>query len=104
MKTMNIVELNKVADKILKEVSTNINTSQILYLASQAPNYEIEETIGWPYEVADYQPGAVWYGVPRNLEKQVSELHKYLFDKEDYVVSNTVKTISDTLIRQTGIK
>lgn len=104
MKKMNITQLNKLADTVLEQVSTNIETKQILYLITQAASYEVEETVGWPYEVADYEPQDIWYGVPRNLEKQVVKLHEYLFEKEDYQVSSTVKNISDKMIRQTGIK
>ena len=101
---MKISELNNLANTILKEVSTNVNTAQVLYLASQAGAYEIEETRGWPGDVASYQPNGVWYGVPRNLEKEVKELHKFLFDEEDYEVSPAAKAISDKLIKKTGIK
>lgn len=104
VKTMKLTDLNNLANKVLKQVSTNVTTKQILYLASQVGNYEIEETKGWPIDVADYQPNGVWYGVPRNLEKQVTLLHEYLFDEEEYQVSTTVKEISDKLIKQTGIK
>ncbi len=104
IKTMKISELNNLANTILKEVSTNINTYQVLYLASQAGAYEIEETKGWPGEVADYQPNGIWYGVPRNLEKEVKELHEFLFDEENYEVSSNVKSISNALIKKTGIK
>lgn len=104
IKTMKLGELNNLANKVMKQVSTNMNTTQILYLASQAGSYEIDGTAGWPYEVADYQPNGVWYGVPRNLEEQVVKLHAYLFDEEDYQVSPTVKSISDTLIKKTGIR
>ena len=101
---MKISELNNLANTVLKQVSTNVSTTEIIYLASQAANYEIEDTKGWPFEVADYQPNGVWYGVPRNLEKQVTQLHQYLFEEEEYQVSQTVKAISDKMIRQTGIK
>lgn len=104
MKKMNITQLNKLADTVLEKVSTNIETKQILYLITQAASYEVEETVGWPYEVADYEPQDIWYGVPRNLEKQVVKLHEYLFEKENYQVSSAVKNISDKMIRQTGIK
>lgn len=103
-KTMKLTDLNNLATKVLKQVSTNVDTKEILYLASQAGNYQIEETKGWPFEVADYQPAGVWYGVPKNLEKQVVGLHEYLFEDEEYQVSETVKAISDKMIRQTGIK
>jgi len=103
MKKMNIGQLNDVASTVLKRVSTNVSNGQILYLLSQAASYEIEDTTGWPYDVEDYQPAKIWYGVPGNLESEVVALHKFLFDREDYEVSQTVKTISDTLIKKTGI-
>lgn len=103
IKTMNLFELNNLADVVLDEVSTNISTTQIIGLLSQVANYEIEDTVGWP-ETKGYQPADVWYGAPVNLEKQVQELHKFLFDEEDYQVSSTVKSISDTIIKKTGYK
>ena len=104
VKKMNLAQLKSLADTVLKQVSTNIKTSQIISLAASASSYEIEATEGWPFEVADYKPNGVWYGVPKNLEKQVTELHNFLFDKEEYVPSENVKAISDKLIKQTGIK
>lgn len=104
IKTMNITKLNALADKILPQVSTNVNISQMLYLMTQASAYEIEETKGWPFEKADYQPAGVYYTVPKNLEKQVIELHEFLFDKEEYQVSTSLKAISDKMIKKTGIK
>lgn len=104
VKKMNLVQLNNLANTILPEVSTNIQTGQIIGLLTQIASYDIEETTGWPYDTKGYQPADVWYGAPVNLEKQVKKLHEFLFDEEDYEVSNTVKTISDTLIKKTGYK
>lgn len=103
-KKMNIAQLNKVADAVLKQVSTNISGTQVLGLLSQVASYDVEETIGWPYDIKAYQPKDVWYGAPVNLEKQVKQLHEFLFDEEDYEVSSTVKTISNELIKATGYK
>lgn len=103
-KTMNLIELKKVADTILKQVSTNISTGQIISLATVASSYEIEDTKGWPFDVADYWKDEVWYGPPKNLENQVVMLHEFLFNKDDYQVSSTVKAISDKMIRETGIR
>ena len=101
---MSIGELTNLANTVLGKVSTNLSKTEILYLISQAASYEIEETKGWPFEVADYQPADVWYGVPKNLEMQVTSLHQFLFDKEEYVPSTSVKSISDAIIKKTGIK
>ena len=104
VKKMNLAQLKSLADTVLKQVSTNITTSQIISLAASAGSYEIEETKGWPFEVADYKLNGVWYGPPRNLEKQVIELHEFLFPEEEYEPSENVRAISDKLIKQTGIK
>ena len=104
VKKMNVVQLNNIAGKVLDEVSTNIPTNQILGLLPQVASYDIEETTGWPGDVRGYQPAKVWYGAPVNLEKQVIDLHKFLFDDEEYVPSQAVKTISNTLIKETGYK
>ncbi len=101
---MSISELTSLANTVLGKVSTNLNKTEILYLISQAAGYEIEETKGWPFEVADYKPADVWYGAPKNLELQVTQLHQFLFDREEYIPSESVKAISDAMIKQTGIK
>ena len=106
VKKMNLVQLNNVATRILEEVSTNISANEILGLLSQVASYEIEEATGWPFEggIRGYQPDKVWYGAPVNLENQVKLLHEFLFDEEDYEVSESVKKISDDLIKKTGYK
>jgi len=106
VKKMNIGQLNKIADVVLKEISTNISSTQILGLLAQVASYDIEDNTGWPFDggIKGYQPGKVWYGAPVNLEKQVQLLHEFLFDKEDYQVSSTVKSISNSLIKETGYK
>ncbi len=106
VKKMNIAQLNKLADTVLREISTNIESGQLLSLLSQVGSYEVDienDTMGWP-ETKGWQPGDVWYGVPKNLEEQVQALHAFLFNDEEYEVSSTVKNISNTLINKTGIK
>lgn len=107
IKTTSLSNLNKMADKVLSQISTNIEKKQILYLLTQAASYQVEETVGWPYEVGDYwvyEPVKIWYGAPINLEKKVIKLHEYLFDEVDYQVSPTVKEISQKIIKETGLK
>ena len=103
VKTMNLGQINNLADAVLSKMSTNVDIKQMLSLASQASKYEVEETIGWPYDVGDYWENKVWYGPPKNLELQVQRLHKFLFEDEKYEPSTTVKTISSALIKKTGL-
>lgn len=106
VKKMNLLQLNNLATKVLDEVSTNIPSTEILGLLSQVASYDIEEATGWPFEggIRGYQPDAVWYGAPVNLENQVKLLHKFLFNEEEYEVSESVKKISNDLIKKTGYK
>ena len=104
-KKASLGELNSLLDTVLGEVSTNLSKKDIASLMSRALSYEIEDTIGWPYEVGDYKDSAgVWYGPPKNLADQVTRLHQFLFEDEEYVPSSSVQTISDAIIKRTGVK
>lgn len=100
-KTKSIAELNSLADTILPHVSTNVTKSEIVSLLPQIFSYNVTDSIGWPYVVRAYTT-PTWYGAPVTLEENVKRLHQELFDEEDYEVSDTVKAISDKIIKRTG--
>ena len=43
-----------------------------------------------------------WYGIPVTLESNVIQLHKEAFGESDYIPSEDVKSISDSIIKKTG--
>lgn len=100
-KTLNIGQLNKLADEILPRVSKNIENNDIIALIPSALSFDITESLGWPYNVKGITTTA-WYGVPVTLESNVIRLHKELFGQEDYKVSETVKEMNDAIIKKTG--
>lgn len=100
-KTLNIGQLNKLADEILPRVSKNIENNDIIALIPSALSFDITERLGWPYNVKGISTTA-WYGVPVTLESNVIRLHKELFGQEDYKVSETVKEMNDAIIKKTG--
>lgn len=100
-KSLNVMELNKLADIIFPHVSTNINKNEIINLLPKIINYSVTENFGWPYTMEAYV-GKAWYGAPVTLERNVIELHKQLFNEEDYTPSDTVKQISQDIINVTG--
>lgn len=100
-KTLNIGQLNKLADEILPRVSKNIENNDIIALIPSALSFDITESLGWPYNVKGISTTA-WYGVPVTLESNVIRLHKELFGQEDYKVSETVKEMNDAIIKKTG--
>lgn len=100
-KTLNIGQLNKLADEILPRVSKNIENNDIIALIPSALSFDITESLGWPYNVKGITTTA-WYGVPVTLESNVIRLHKELFGQEDYKVSETVKEMNAAIIKKTG--
>ena len=101
-KTMDIGTLNKLIDKTLPQLQTNISSGEILKLASQMPSYNIVDNVGWPYETKGKTLDA-WYGVPVTLETNVVKLHQELFEQSDYIVPESIKEISNKIINKTGL-
>lgn len=63
--------------------------------------YKVTESIGWPYDTKGKTMDR-WYGIPITLESNVQQLHKEAFGETDYTPSDTVKTISESIIKKTG--
>ena len=104
VKKMSISEMNKFVDKILPELHTNIQKNEITELMKKVTSIEIRERIGWPDGVTGKIIDKIWYGIPNNLEDCVEKLHKEMFEEDEYEVSETVKNISNTIIKKTGVK
>lgn len=100
-KTLNVGQLNKLVDTILPRVSTNISGTEIIGLVPSIASYNITDSIGWPYETRGKTIDR-WYGIPVTLESNVEKLHKEIFGQSDYVVSDTIKEISNQIIKKTG--
>lgn len=103
LKTKSLGEINSFVDNILPKVYTNITMNEILGLLPNVAKYKVTNSIGWPYETKGITLDR-WYGVPVTLESNVGKLHAEAFGEKDYVVSDTVKTISDQIIRKTGYR
>lgn len=102
-KTLNVGQLNKLVDTILPRVSTNISVTEILGLVPSIASFNITDSLGWPYETKGITLDR-WYGVPVTLESNVEQLHKEVFGQADYTVNDTIKNISDQIIKKTNYK
>ena len=103
LQTKSIGEINSLLDQILPKVYTNITAGSMLTEIPSIMNYRISESVGWPYNTKGITLDR-WYGVPITLESNVQKLHQELFDEPDYIVSDTVKTISNKIINKTGYR
>lgn len=102
-KTLSLGKLNKLVDTILPRVSTNITGTEILALAPSIASFNITESMGWPYKTQG-TPNGTYYGIPVTLESNVEQLHKEVFEQPDYVINETVKNISDQIVKKYGYK
>ena len=103
LKTKSLSEMNSFVDFILPKVYTNITAGEIFKLMPSALSFKISESTGWPYETKGITLDR-WYGVPVTLESNVLRLHQEVFNDTDYAVPDSVKTISNSIIKKTGYK
>ena len=98
-KKQDIGTLNKILDDMLPHVYTNISKSQIINEIPKIKSYHVTDNFGWPdVNMVDGKIiNKVWYGVPVDLEKSVSNLHEKLFGQTNYEPSENVKSISNSI-------
>jgi len=96
-KKKNISEINGLIEKLLPEISTNLDSNEIFSSIFKLYSYNIVESTGWPYATTGKTINGVWYGMPIDLEENVKRLHTEVFGEEDYQPSETVKQISDKI-------
>ena len=112
-KSKDLATLTKIFTSCMDEkiIYTNISNAQILELLSNITKYSIVEEGGFPESdkraVAnlDLMRGSVLGSsvVPTSLEDNVVWLHKFLFDDQDYVVTDRVKELSKIIADETAI-
>lgn len=101
LKTKSLTEINSFADAILPQVYSNISLTDIISLVPDVTKYNIAESIGWPYDTKGITLDR-WYGIPVTLESNVKQLHQEAFGESDYTPSETVKSVSQSIINKTG--
>ena len=101
VKTFNISQINKFIDEMLPKIYTNMTAADIFSFLPSITSVNITDSIGWPYNIKGITLDR-WYGVPITLESNVERLHKEIFGEDNYIVSNTVKQISQDIIEKTG--
>lgn len=96
-------ELN-LLNTILPEAQTNISTSEIKELIPKAVSWKLTANFGWPYKTTGVWMDGDFYGPAVTLESNVKQLHQEVFGEENYEVPDSVKTISEAVIKKTGLK
>ena len=101
-KSSSIFTINKIIDAVLEDISTDLTEMQLISMAAQLLDYELAGTTGFPFELYTIDQTRKYSVAPCNLEKNVKELHAYLFGEYNYTPSNTVLELSQAIEADTG--
>lgn len=96
--------LNNILVTVLPQVATNLNLEDLTNIALTIGKYHIGETTGFPAARGDLRMGKKGLCViPQTLESNVIELHKFLYNKENYTPTDKVKKISTKIAADSGM-
>lgn len=99
-KDLDVASLTKIANNVFGNFYTSVDLEEVISLLSDLPSYTIIDEGGFPSN--DFRTGATIGGIGdsvicTDLEKAVVDFHKRFFADEEYVVSDTLKGISQTI-------
>jgi len=95
--------INSIIDEVFPLIATNIPKAELLSLAASMMSYEMGETSGFPTMIENVKINKADIVAPADLEANVRELHKFLFDEDDYYPSPTVLKFSEKITADTGV-
>ncbi|NBJ83610.1 hypothetical protein D5274_17650 [bacterium 1XD42-94] len=106
-KKADLATLNSLVGNMCAMCATNINELDLLSMAKNVSKYHMGETMGFPaargeqkIKIGSRRSDCV---VPRTLVSNVTSLHKFLFDIDDYTPTNAVQTISNRIAEISGL-
>ncbi|MCD7709230.1 MAG: LCP family protein [Clostridiales bacterium] len=102
-KSSSVTTLVGICNDIVDDISTTLTTEQIISLAKDVKSYNIVSTTGFPFDLTTEMIGSADCVIPADLSSNVTQLHEYMFGVTDYTPTQTVQTISTTVVEKTGI-
>ena len=104
-KASDIETLNNIINTVFPEIYTSYTNAELITLASAMLDYELSDTAGFPFSknAITLGKGIGAVVVPCDLASNVTALHKFLYDDENYVPSNTVQAYSTAIQTMTGM-
>ena len=99
-KTLDLATLTKVFNDSIGDIYTSLDAKDILNLIGNIANYRIVDEGGFPREDMRTSRNMGAKGdcvIPLDLESNVVWLHQFLFDDEDYTVTDSVKEYGEKI-------
>ena len=104
MKKADWATINNIVQTVFPQVATSIEINDLLKIGRNITRYHLTETTGFPSELREKKMGREGACViPQTLESNVIELHHFLFGDEEYTPTETVRTISQKIVSDTGV-
>ena len=104
MKKADWATINNIVQTVFPQVATSIEINDLLKIGRNITRYHLTETTGFPSELREKKMGRKGACViPQTLESNVIELHHFLFGDEEYTPTETVRTISQKIVSDTGV-
>lgn len=104
-KQTDVTKLVGIAEDALNYVSTNFTSDEIIDVAKNASKYTVVGSDGFPFE-SNRTTGTIGSKgscvIPKDLTTNVTMLHKFFFDVDDYDPSDKVKECSNKVASDTN--
>ena len=98
-----LATINKIIDELFPTIKTSFSATEILSYAKDFMKYKIGESSGFPFDKTTATiSGLGSIVIPVDLDTNVQELHKFLYDKEGYQPSSEVQAISGAIVSHVG--
>lgn len=95
--------INGIANKVFPQVMTSLELDEILGLLKDVASYKITDNSGFPFTLKTGIIGKKGSCVvPADLDSNVIQLHEFLFNEKDYVLSEDAQKYSDEVKSQTS--
>ncbi len=96
--------VSEIADDVFPNIATTLSLDEILSILVAVQDYSIIETSGWPFasNITTATVGSKSVVIPMDLTDNVELLHEFLFEGEDYQVSDSVLEYTQDIIDETS--
>ena len=96
--------LNSMIDVMFEDIETSFSNKDLIELAAKIFDYELTGSVGFPFAKKEVELGSKGQVVaPDTLESNVTQLHQFLYNNDEYVPSTTVKTNSMKIESDIGL-
>ncbi|WP_124066452.1 LCP family protein [Clostridium sp. E02] len=102
-KNANFSTRKALISSVFPQISTSVGLKDLISIASGIKKYHIGETAGFPFSRTTKKMGRMDCVIATTLESNVIQLHQFLYDQENYIPSLSVKKISDSIAKESGI-